>query len=177
MKCNRASPCEACVKSGDRATCSYESKGSRGFQKGNQHAPQQDVNRDVLTARIDRLEALLLSAAGNGSRGTGQDSVLPLPSGVISQDASGQNGDFGRREVDGVDELTKEFGFMKVNESRTLYVGGSHWVSVMSEVSSKSIVYMCHSSTAGSRYKNSEITSLSTRKSWNGNRMNMKHFR
>ena len=33
-----------------------------------------------------------------------------------------------------VDELSTAFGVMKVDPGKTIYLGGAHWVSIMSEV-------------------------------------------
>lgn len=38
-----------------------------------------------------------------------------------------------------VDQLSNAFGVMKVDPSKTIYLGGAHWVSIMTEVGLKNI--------------------------------------
>ena len=53
---------------------------------------------------------------------------------------SGNLGDSHKCESDPeVDQLSNAFGVMKVDPSKTIYLGGTHWVSIMSEVSFKNI--------------------------------------
>lgn len=103
------------------------------------------MKRENLMARIDRLESLLFSAMAASGRPVGKIDGM--------RDAASLNADF---EVYGnpafssfdlqrstetgslaVNGLTKDFGSMKVDqaENSSIYLGGVHWVSIMSEVS------------------------------------------
>ena len=77
------------------------------------------TTKNALTARINKLEAILRSVMGS----TDQSS---------QSDASSHVQD---HEFDGI---TESLGAMKVDKSNnTEYLGSSHWVSILTEVSFK----------------------------------------
>jgi hypothetical protein len=138
LKCSRTHPCDACVKTGDASTCSYVSQeAGNSRQAGNLHF--EESQSDALTARIDRLEALLLSAM--------RDST-PASQGTPTKVASGytppiitvptDRNDRTQNTDSKTEQIVEKFGVMHVdaNQNRTSYLGGSHWVSIMCEVSS-----------------------------------------
>lgn len=60
---------------------------------------------------------------------------------VLETNGDSVHGSFGQRPTDpkstAVGKMTREFGSMKVDEieNSSIYLGGSHWVSIISEVS------------------------------------------
>ncbi|KAH8817161.1 fungal-specific transcription factor domain-containing protein [Xylogone sp. PMI_703] len=129
LKCSRTQPCDSCLRAGDADTCSYET------------APGPRENKDELdpgtkramTARIDRLEAMLLSAMSTGAKPT-----IPTPNGsdrAGSHELSGSQSPT-TKEVSKLDRMVSAFGAMKVDHraSKTVYIDGSHWVSMMTEI-------------------------------------------
>lgn len=94
--------------------------------------------------RIDRLESLLVSAmATNGQlmtkAGAIQDPVSKVPNmethEIPTAESSNPQTSNGGNSLD-VDGMIKGFGSMKVDaaENSSIYLGGIHWVSIMSEV-------------------------------------------
>lgn len=112
--------------------------------------PSELTNRDAMMARIDRLESLLVSAMStNGQPKAGARTVtngdpsapnLDINGNQIPSNLHPRNIETTSLDVDGV---TKEFGSMKVDqaENSSIYLGGVHWVSIMSEVSCS--VHLC----------------------------------
>jgi len=95
---------------------------------------------DVLTARIDRLEGLLLSAVSSNdhrlqaNKNAVQAGFLP-DSKLDAQSTEIVTGD-NRAKDSEIKDLVSAAGILKIDEAenKTLYIGGSHWVSIMSEV-------------------------------------------
>ena len=142
MKCSRDSPCDSCVKYGDAATCSYASQAN---QKNISQRPRQTNNKDALESRIDRLEALLMSAmngsvqlpnAGIGTRSSAESPDLPNRTTGSSPESPSTDSSMVDDEGE-VDDLGKSVGIMKVGEDQVTseYLGENHWVSIMCEVS------------------------------------------
>lgn len=103
------------------------------------------VGPDELMARVNRLESLLVSAMATNAQSTAKPGGISDAVHAISGLAT--NGDsapssVGQNLTDpkstAVGEMTREFGSMKVDqvENSSIYLGGGHWVSIMSEVSS-----------------------------------------
>ena len=82
QKCNRANPCEACIRSGDEETCSYTSNGPRDDEQ----ILSNDSREDTLMARIDRLEQLLMSVMANGTQYPPPGAIDNLQSTTLSND-------------------------------------------------------------------------------------------
>ena len=130
------------MKSGDAATCSYVSSRSSLSSEGK--LSSDEPSRSELVSRIDRLEQLVLSAMSNQPQSA-------LPSNEMSHIdtmPSGNSGDsIPRRDTNAaqkvesdpdVDQLSKAFWVMKVEHHQVTYLGGTYWVSVMSEVDLRS---------------------------------------
>jgi hypothetical protein len=100
----------------------------------NQHS------RGELISRIDRLEKLVLSAMSNQSHTamlSNEASQLGLTPTTISRDPVLHGSENRTQKVEGdheVDHLSKAFGVLKVDAAHVVYLGGAHWVSIMSEV-------------------------------------------
>lgn len=98
------------------------------------------MSTDALTARIDRLEGLLLSAVSSNNQrfqvneNAVQSGLLP-DSKLDAQNTEIVTGDSGAKDIE-TEELVSAAGILKIDqaENKTLYIGGSHWVSIMSEV-------------------------------------------
>jgi hypothetical protein len=132
LKCSRSSPCDACVRTGDASTCSYVSQNN--LQKD--HLASENSRKDALTARIDKLEALLLAAMQTAQ--TPQSNTTNDTSGAGSSDGNSafihqSNSD---STVHDTERMIEKLGIMKVDpdHGRTAYLGGAHWVSIMCEV-------------------------------------------
>ena len=136
--CSRTQPCDSCLRTGDADTCSYVARPNpRNYGSLDQNT------KEMLIARISRLEDLLLTSRSSGKN---QESIYAKPG------QSGKNSDLdtnlfsnsGSRsyqpEAEGqavVDDVAEALGSMKVDhvEKQTIYLGGAHWVSIMCEVS------------------------------------------
>lgn len=98
----------------------------------------------MLAARITKLETLLLSVASTdqsskstpaGTKGGSfEDQMVSHPETSANPETSHH-----QRKVSGIkdsDDVTRAFGIMKFDhvEDQIIYLGGSHWISIMSEV-------------------------------------------
>ena len=96
-------------------------------------------------ARINRLESLLVSAMATNGQPMPKDGCIPdgaslVPGLEIHGNSTPsrferQRGSEAKQPT--VGEISQEFGSMKVDqaENSSIYLGGAHWVSIMSEVS------------------------------------------
>lgn len=102
------------------------------------------VGPDELMARVNRLESLLVSAMATNAQSTAKTGGISDAVHAIS--GLETNGDSAPDNVDqnltdpkssAVGDMTREFGIMKVDqvENSSVYLGGGHWVSIISEVS------------------------------------------
>ena len=101
-------------------------------------------SKNVLSARIDKLEALLLSVTSSTAQiPTSEFTCADRSEKVTSGVSDGHSGFEGGNEVIDMekeqesDQIIEALGSMKVDqiENKTIYLGGAHWVSIMSEVS------------------------------------------
>jgi hypothetical protein len=116
-------------------TCSYGSNKPRENDKPSLNFSE----KEALISRIDRLESLLLSAATNADF-----CPLNLPFHDIAQvpdtsvascrNSLADNVPQIENESNYIDELSEEFGVLRVDSNQTLYHGGQHWVSTMFQV-------------------------------------------
>ncbi|KAL4802991.1 fungal-specific transcription factor domain-containing protein [Aspergillus unguis] len=140
LKCNRAHPCENCVKRGDAHSCTYAQTNSRKKNLANQTASSSP---DDMQNRIDRLEGLVLSLMTNGSQSEGPAAAMAAISGTNSTTGSAPHDHDLEIDDDGpiqeeseTEQVTKSFGIMKVdNNNRSYYISDAHWASVLSEIS------------------------------------------
>ncbi|KAI9882927.1 MAG: hypothetical protein M1823_005329 [Watsoniomyces obsoletus] len=156
LKCNRSNPCENCIKRGDASSCSYAAPTSR---RRNQSSPGSS-NSDEMQNRIDRLEGLVLSLMTNGPQsagptaanaaladggggGGGGPGLMDGPS-AGAQDDDGMARDDSAGEESDVDRVTNSLGIMKVEANKSMYLGGSHWASVLSEIAEVKTYFMEH---------------------------------
>ncbi|PLB50711.1 putative C6 transcription factor [Aspergillus steynii IBT 23096] len=140
LKCNRANPCENCVKRGDASSCSYAQASTR-----KKNSPQQAAasSPDDMQNRIDRLESLVLSLMTNGSQSAGPAAAMAAISGNSSSISSAQpatdldvdDDAHGGPEESDTEQVTKSFGIMKVdNNNKSYYVSEAHWAAVLSDI-------------------------------------------
>ncbi|KAK1143201.1 hypothetical protein N8T08_006899 [Aspergillus melleus] len=140
LKCNRAHPCENCVKRGDASSCSYAQSSTR-----KKNSPQQAAasSPDDMQNRIDRLEGLVLSLMTNGSQSAGPAAAMAAISGNSSSISSAQpttdldidEDAHGGPEESDTEQVTKSFGIMKVdNNNKSYYVSEAHWAAVLSDI-------------------------------------------
>ncbi|EAA63774.1 hypothetical protein AN1518.2 [Aspergillus nidulans FGSC A4] len=139
LKCNRAHPCENCVKRGDAHSCTYAQTNSRKKNSANQAA---STSPDDMQNRIDRLEGLVLSLMTNGSQSEGPAAAMAAISGTSSSTGSAQHvhdleiEDEGpNQEESETEQVTKSFGIMKMDNNKSYYISDAHWASVLSEIS------------------------------------------
>ena len=135
VKCNREIPCEACIKAGDAATCSYVSQGPQEASD----LSTEPAQGNVLEARIDRLESLLMSVAANEkvSVQTQLDGHGQRPSARRRNVKSPSGGDPKDSDAFVIDEVSRALGLMRVydDQERSHYIGASHWVTIgLSEI-------------------------------------------
>ncbi|KKK13395.1 hypothetical protein AOCH_001635 [Aspergillus ochraceoroseus] len=138
LKCNRAHPCENCVKRGDAHSCTYAQTNVRKKSSPSQAASNSP---DDMQNRIDRLESLVLSLMTNGSQAEGPAAAMAAISGTSSSIGSAQNildldvDDEPVQEESDTEQVTKSFGIMKFDNNKSYYISDAHWASVLSEIS------------------------------------------
>ncbi|KAI9374394.1 fungal-specific transcription factor domain-containing protein [Aspergillus egyptiacus] len=140
LKCNRAHPCENCVKRGDARSCTYVQTNARKKNSASQAASNSP---DDMQNRIDRLESLVLSLMTNGSQSQGPAAAMAAISGAGSSTGSGQHipdldvydEEAPIQEESETEQVTKSFGIMKVDNNKSYYISDAHWASVLSEIS------------------------------------------
>lgn len=137
LKCNRAHPCENCVKRGDASSCNYAQASAR-----KKTSPLQGAlsSPDDMQNRIDRLESLVLSLMTNGTQSAGPAAAMA----AISANSSGGSGatprdldekvSHGQEESD-TEQVTKSFGVLKMDNKMAYYISEAHWASVLNDVS------------------------------------------
>lgn len=142
LKCNRAHPCDNCVRRGDSSSCSYAAPGTR---KKNQ--AQASNSPDDMQNRIDRLESLVLSLMTNGTQSAGPAAAIaaisrstsssgPSPGQPLEQEHD--NDDMIKEEEEESDEdISSTFGALKVDneKGKSTYFGDNHWHMVLADVS------------------------------------------
>ena len=134
------------MRRGDASSCSYAAPGSR---KKNQS--QGASTPDDMQNRIDRLEGLVLSLMTNGANSAGPAAATAAinrsqsdsagsyasPLGLENEDdmIKEEQDDGDNSEVEGV---TNSLGHLKVDsdKGKSLYIGDSHWHTVLADVSS-----------------------------------------
>jgi hypothetical protein len=101
------------------------------------------MSREALISRIERLESLLVLAISRNEQPTAKAADhMPGPSLTSTLDIYGSPAFSGSRlqgnsEIAAyIDGMIGEFGCMKVDqvENSTIYLGGAHWLSIMSKV-------------------------------------------
>lgn len=140
LKCNRAQPCENCVKRGDAYSCTYAQAASR--KKSATHQNNASTSDDMQN-RIDRLEGLVLSLMTNGASPSGPPAAMAALSGSGNTDSTQNSGELGMAEDaptgpddSDTEQVTKSFGILKVdNTNKSYYISEAHWASVLSDVS------------------------------------------
>ncbi|OOF96380.1 hypothetical protein ASPCADRAFT_206573 [Aspergillus carbonarius ITEM 5010] len=149
LKCNRANPCENCVKRGDATSCSYAQANVR---KKNTPQLSASSSPDDMQNRIDRLESLVLSLMTNGSQAAGPAAALAAISGNSSSAGSvPHTGDLdledespnGPEESD-TEQVTKSFGIMKVDNNKSWYFSEAHWATVMNDIAEVRNYFQTH---------------------------------
>ncbi|RHZ57794.1 uncharacterized protein CDV56_105572 [Aspergillus thermomutatus] len=149
LKCNRAHPCENCVKRGDASSCTYAQANAR---RKNATQNSASSSPDDMQNRIDRLESLVLSLMTNGSQSAGPAAAMAAISGTSSSVGSLNHG----HEID-VDEetsnapeesdteqVTKSFGIMKVDNNKSYYISDAHWASVLNDIAEVRNYFQTH---------------------------------
>jgi hypothetical protein len=159
LKCNRAHPCDNCVKRGGVHGCTYANPVGR--KKSVAGSPGV-TSPDEMQNRIDRLESLVLSLMSNGAQSSGpsaakkaiaqatSSSNSTAPASSISDgsqigghrpsvDYEAHDDDMIINEDDENDEevatVAKSIGIMKVDGPKSMYISEAHWYSVLAEVS------------------------------------------
>lgn len=138
LKCNRAHPCENCIKRGDASACTYAQGATR---KKNSAAQSASNSPDDMQNRIDRLEGLVLSLMTNGSQSAGPAAAMATVSGDSSTGSAQPVNDLeieghgpGVAEESETEQVTKSFGILKVDNNTSYYISDAHWASVLHEV-------------------------------------------
>ncbi|GAQ11932.1 hypothetical protein ALT_9253 [Aspergillus lentulus] len=140
LKCNRAHPCENCVKRGDASSCTYAQVSAR---RKNATQNSASSSPDDMQNRIDRLESLVLSLMTNGSQSAGPAAAMAAISGTSSSGGSlNQSHDIdldeetsNAPEESDTEQVTKSFGIMKVDNNKSYYISDAHWASLLNDIS------------------------------------------
>jgi hypothetical protein len=122
LKCDRQSPCTACSKRGDIASCSYSNGGPSG-REGPQAAEAQ--------LRLQKLEEMVTGLMQTNKEHSENLSDKTSPPGMTVD---------GRMETLSVHSLplrseTSSGGHLNINGSETNYVGATHWATILENVS------------------------------------------
>ncbi|EAW15208.1 putative C6 transcription factor [Aspergillus clavatus NRRL 1] len=149
LKCNRAHPCENCVKRGDASSCTYAQASTR---KKNPVHSSASSSPDDMQNRIDRLEGLVLSLMTNGSQSAGPAAALAAISGTSSSSGSVRLGidielddeTLNGPEESDTEQVTKSFGVMKVDNNKSYYISDGHWASVLNEIAEVRNYFQTH---------------------------------
>ena len=126
-------------------SCSYAQPSARKRQTT---SSQSSGSPDGMQSRIDRLESLVLSLMTNGDQSAGPAaaaralSIDSSSSSVpYSQDVEidGVNGNNIPRRGDGseeseTDQVVQSLGVMKVDNNKSMYLGNTHWATILSDV-------------------------------------------
>ncbi|EAW20173.1 putative C6 transcription factor [Aspergillus fischeri NRRL 181] len=139
LKCNRAHPCENCVKRGDASSCTYAQASAR---RKNATQNSASSSPDDMQNRIDRLESLVLSLMTNGSQSAGPAAAMAAISGTSSSGGSlNQSHDIdlddetsNAPEESDTEQVTKSFGIMKVDNNKSYYISDAHWASLLNDI-------------------------------------------
>lgn len=120
-------------------------------------------------SRIDRLEQLVMSAMSNQTQPalpsyeTSQYDVMPSGSpSVLTRYQSTDKTQKSESDRE-IDQLSTAFGVMKVDPAQIIYLGGAHWVSIMSEVILKAGKHL-YTANRLNRYTSSETSLTPTMK-------------
>lgn len=135
LKCNRATPCENCVKRGDASSCAYAQAASR---KKTQLQQQGPTSPGDMQNRIDRLEGLVLSLMTNGAQSSGPAAAMEALSAGGSSASRPETEDTKITEDESdTEQVTRSFGIMKFDtqSQKSYYVSEAHWASILSDVS------------------------------------------
>ena len=129
-------------------SCSYAAPGSRKKQSSSSSSTNSP---DGMQDRIDRLEGLVLSLMTNGAHSAGPAAAQR----ALSMSESGsslsyppdmeRDGDFGNSpngpvKMDGeegeseTDQVAQSLGVMKVDNTKSMYFGESHWAAILKDV-------------------------------------------
>ncbi|GKZ95407.1 hypothetical protein AnigIFM59636_009413 [Aspergillus niger] len=167
LKCNRAQPCENCIKRGDATSCSYAQANVR-----KKHPPQLSASSspDDMQNRIDRLENLVLSLMTNGSQSGGPAAALAAISGNSSSTGSVPlTGDVdiedeapNAPEESDTEQVTKSFGIMKVDNNKSWYFSEAHWATVMNDITEVRNFFQTHKKQYEEQAQKLEATKLPT---------------
>ncbi|KAG9246094.1 fungal-specific transcription factor domain-containing protein [Calycina marina] len=162
LKCNRANPCDNCVRRGDVSSCSYVSSNSR---KKNQS--QAATSPDDMQNRIDRLEGLVLSLMTNGATAPGPAAANAAITYSQSDNTTAcsyppdlDHGDDQMiKEGDNVEEsdvegISKTLGTLKVDAERgkSFYFGDSHWNMVLADIAEVKTYFAAHKKDLDKKY-------------------------
>ena len=153
LKCNRAHPCDNCIKRGDVDSCAYATPSARrksNAPNGNGTANgATNGNPDEMQNRIDRLESLVLSLMTNGSQAAGPaaaTAALASANSGSSMSSSSPRFQLDSESVreepeeneDGneseVEQVSKKMGIMKMDSGKTIFASEAHWYSILAEV-------------------------------------------
>ncbi|PGH12733.1 hypothetical protein AJ79_04094 [Helicocarpus griseus UAMH5409] len=150
LKCNRAVPCENCVKRNDASSCTYAQPRTRKKVPSSQHSP---TTPDDMQNRIDRLEGLVLSLMTNGSQSAGPAAAQAALSGPSSRASRQDVKDLELEdEMDSklyesdTEQVTKSFGVMKVDSKtqKSYYISEAHWMAVLNDISEVKQYFATH---------------------------------
>lgn len=130
-------------------SCSYAAPGSRKKQSSSSSSTNSP---DGMQDRIDRLEGLVLSLMTNGAQSAGPAAAQRALS--MSESSSSlsyppdmeRDGDFGNSpngpiKMDGeegeseTDQVAQSLGVMKVDNTKSMYFGDSHWAAILKDIS------------------------------------------
>ena len=139
LKCDRASPCEPCVKRGRESQCNYPpapTKSKPANVKGRirqleslvldlmNHQKQAPSASDTTISPADR--------AGSTSSESGRQGPFTEPTPPSDHDSGLHYGDGSQSPESGVE---KPFGHMHIGKNEISYHGESHWQSILSSIS------------------------------------------
>ncbi|KAI0845724.1 fungal-specific transcription factor domain-containing protein [Daldinia vernicosa] len=118
LRCDRQSPCAACVRRDKPDECIY----SCSEQERKDAVDYRPRTRGQQTRqRITRLENLVIEMAQNSCRPSSNNA---MPSGVLNDNIPQ------RQEGNIIDDMGK----LSLTDSHTIYTGSSHWVTILDDI-------------------------------------------
>ena len=130
LKCNRAQPCDSCVRRGLSSSCSYpaptrRNKPERAFKPG---------NASKMQTRIETLERLVVSLMNNGETDSSIAVESPGQGSITRTDDEATSEGPPILEDEEWERVTRSLGRISVEKSQTSYVGAGHWAAILDGV-------------------------------------------
>ncbi|TGZ77962.1 hypothetical protein EX30DRAFT_174065 [Ascodesmis nigricans] len=139
LKCNRASPCDNCLRRKDPSSCTYasttSSSSTAAARAGRLRAANMGQGGEEMQRRIDRLEGLVLALMQSGSGAPGQKSGRAEEEREGEYAGAGEGADGGMEEVaEEVEKINTALGMLKFHGEKSYFRGETYWAALLGEI-------------------------------------------